>query len=269
MTHHSVDALPMGEFLISARRKLTRPRPGLPGVRVGEAGWMWEDSILRIDPQGRIIGEISLLERLFASGLEALLYANGRDSTRLGYTDDPLHLNNVEALPEEIAAAFPLFAAGDIIVSMRNLNTIAVLDRKTFLIKWWMTGPFLRQHDPDFLPNGHILVFDNRKGGREQEFGFSRILEIDPVTRQVVWSYGGSDREPFYTDALGKQQPLANGNILVVEAQRGRVFEVSRSLGGRIVWEWINRIDDELVGVVTQAERIAADQVSFLGGACP
>jgi hypothetical protein len=76
-----------------------------------------------------------------------------------------------------------------------------------------MTGPFLRQHDPDFLPNGHILLFDNRKGGPGREFGFSRILEIDPATRRVVWSYVGSGQEPFYTDARGKQQPLPNGNV--------------------------------------------------------
>jgi hypothetical protein len=133
-----------------------------------------------------------------------------------------------------------------------------------------MTGPFLRQHDPDFLPNGNILVFDNRKGGPAREFGYSQILEIDPTTRRVVWSYAGSEQKPFYTDARGKQQPLPNGNILVTEAQTGRVFEVARGSGsGRIIWEWVNGIGDGLAGFVTQADRVAADhQVGFLGQPC-
>src|SRR3954447_14981936 len=166
-----------------------------------------------------------------------------------------------------MAGAFPSFAPGDLMVSLRNLDTIAVLDRDTHLVKWRMTGPFLRQHDPDFLPNGHILVLDNRKGGRAREFGPSRVLEIDPARREVVWSYQGSERAPFYTDAQGKLQFLQNGYILVAETQAGRVFEVSRA-SGRVVWEWVNGIGDGLVGWVTQAERVAADRVGPLDGPC-
>jgi hypothetical protein len=268
-THHAVEALPTGEFLIPARRRLARPGPGLPGVRITEGGWLWEDVVLRVGPQGRVVAEIPLLERLLASGLEGVLYANGLDSPGLGHTEDPLHLNDVEALPEGMAGAFPLFAAGDVMVSLRNLDTIAVLDRGTLLVKWWMTGPFLRQHDPDFLPNGNILVFDNRKGGPAREFGFSRILEIDPVARRVVWSYAGSEGEPFYTDALGKVQSLPNGNVLVAVGGEGRVFEVARTPeGGRIVWEWINKVGEGLVGRLTQAERVPAEWVGSLGQPC-
>jgi len=57
-------------------------------------------------------------------------------------------------------------------------------------VKWWRTGPFLRQHDPDFLPNGHILVFDNRLGGRDHRFGESRIVEIDPKNPESITRLG-------------------------------------------------------------------------------
>ena len=268
-THHAVDVLPTGEVLVPAWRRLTQPGPGLPGVRVGEGGWLWEELILRVSPEGQVVSETSLLERMLASGLEGVLYGNGLDNPRLGHTEDPMHLNDVEVLRDDMAAAFPLFAAGDIMVSIRNLDMIAVLDRETLLVKWWMTGPFLRQHDPDFLPNGHILVFDNRKGGPQREFGYSRILEIDPTTREVVWTYAGSERAPFYTDSRGKQQELPNGNVLVTEAQAGRVFEVAREAeGGRIVWEWINGLGQGLAGYVTQADRVPDDRVGFLGQAC-
>jgi hypothetical protein len=32
-------------------------------------------------------------------------------------------------------------------------------------VKWSQTGPWLRQHDPDFLSDGRILVYDNRDDG--------------------------------------------------------------------------------------------------------
>jgi hypothetical protein len=268
-THHSVDALPTGEFLIPARHRLTKPRPDLPGVRVAAKGWVREDLILHLASEGWIVRQTSVLERMLTSGLESVLYANGQDAPELGRTTDPLHLNDAEMLREDMASVFPLFVAGDILISLRQLNTIAVLDGRTFLFKWSMTGPFLRQHDPDFLPNGHILLLDNRRGGDAKIFGNSRVLEIDPVSRQVVWSYAGSEREPFYTEIRGKLQQLPNGNILVTEAEAGRVFELARDPhGGRIVWEWVNGLGDGLAGVVTQADRVAADKVGFLGQSC-
>ena len=129
-----------------------------------------------------------------------------------------------------------------------------------------MTGPFLMQHDPDFLPNGHLLVFDNRITGAMPRFGHSRLLEIDPVTREVVWSYQGTDKEPFYTDSGGTQQLLPNGNVLAVEIQGGRVFEVARGAGGdRIVWEYVNLQRDGLVGVMSDAKHVDPEELTFLG----
>jgi hypothetical protein len=211
-----------------------------------------------------------VLELLLENGFAGKLYANGLDENSLRYTDDPLHLNDIEVLRPELAAAFSQFAAGDIMISLRNLNMIAVLDGETLAVKWSMTGPFLRQHDPDFLPNGHILLFDNRKGGARQTFGHSRVLEIDPRTSSVVWSFSGTPEQPFYTDARGKLEQLPNGNVLVTEAQAGRVFELARTPdGGRIVAEWVNGIGDGLAGYVTQADRIPAERVGFLDADCP
>jgi len=117
-----------------------------------------------------------------------------------------------------------------------------------------MTGPFIRQHDPDFLGNGHISVFDNRGGKASQGFfGDSRILEIDPVTRKASILYEGSDDNPFVTASMGNHQHLPNGNILITESKRGRVFEVN---GEReIVWSYINRWDEDEVIVTYQATR--------------
>lgn len=150
-------------------------------------------------------------------------------------------------------------------VSVRNLNLIVIIDAVTEKIKWSMTGPYIRQHDPDFLGNGQISVFDNRadsKGGKI--LGGSRILSIDPATRKVHVLYEGSDKNSFYTTICGKCQHLPNGNILIVESDAGRVFEVTPS--GQIVWSYINRYDEDEVYRVLEAIRLPKSYKNFTGG---
>jgi hypothetical protein len=83
------------------------------------------------------------------------------------------------------------------------------------------------------LPDGHILVFDN--GVRRK---YSRVLEVDPASGEIVWEYRGEVPELFYSEARGSAQRLPNGNTLICESDRGRAFEVTP--GGEIVWLWKN-----------------------------
>jgi hypothetical protein len=260
-THHSLQYLPNGETLIGADRTHRAPVPRFPRLVPGPEGYFKENLILRVQPDGSVSEEISILDVIHDSGWTALISGGEEWLVR---TEEPTHVNDIEILSEEIAAAFPLFQAGDLMLSLRNNNTILVVDGQTRRIKWAMTGPFLFQHDPDFIPNGNILVFDNRRTGGTPRLGYSRVLEIDPNTRQIVWSYEGTDAEPFYTDIRGMQQLLPNGNVLVVEAQRGRVFEVARGSDNRIVWEYVNVVQEGFVGLVTAAERVSLEQLTFL-----
>lgn len=148
-------------------------------------------------------------------------------------------------------------------VSFRNLNLIVIIDPVTEKIKWSMTGPFIRQHDPDFLENGKISVFDNRMDDKNGAIlGGSRILSIDPITRQVHTVYKGDSQNPFFTDIMGKHQYLPNGNILIAEALAGRAFEITPS--GEIVWTYINKLNDNEVYVIEQATRYSKQYVTFL-----
>src|SRR5690606_13551492 len=127
------------------------------------------------------------------------------------------HLNNIDVLSTAMAPAFPLFKEGDILLSLRNLNLVAVMDPGTEKIKWWSMGSFIQQHDPDFLPDGRIGLFDNR-GEAENPNGSayraSRILAIDPVLQALETLYASSEHDIFPTTIRGNQQFLSNGNIL-------------------------------------------------------
>ena len=264
-THHSVEYLPNGDTLIAVDRMHHVADPRYPRLAPGPEGHFMENLVVRLRPDGSVAEEKSVLDILYDSGWAALLLT---DENANATTEQPTHMNDIEVLPADMAAAFPLFRAGDIMLSLRNINTILVVDPETWRIKWTMTGPFLHQHDPDFMPNGHILLLDNRMTGGTPRLGYSRVLEIDPATRQIVWSYQGTDAEPFYTDIRGMEQLLPNGNVLVVEAQRGRVFEVARGSANRIVWEYVNLVRDGFAGVVTGAERVAPERLTFLDAKC-
>lgn len=266
--HHDLSYLPDGRIVVPGRRVLEAPYPELPYVRPGPDGTFKDDTLVLLDGNGRMLEEISLLKALAASGRHDLLTAGPGSGWRIAVRD-PLHVNNIEVLTPELAPAFPDFAAGDYLVSMRNLNTLAVLDGQTLRVKWTQTGPFFGQHDPDFLPDGHIALFDNRLKGSKPEFGYSRVLEIDPATHGIVWSYEGSDADPMYSKIGGKVQWLENGNLLVVSPQEGRVFELTREQPARIVWEFVNAVNDADVGYVFDALRFAEDNLAFLGLPCP
>lgn len=169
----------------------------------------------------------------------------------LSYASDPFHANDVEMLRPDMAAAFPMFEAGDLMISLREINLVAVVS-PTGELRWWQHGPWLKQHDPDFEADGTITVFDNNSGS-----GRSRILNIDPKTNITTIAYEGTPEHPFYNWQRGKQQQLPNGNILVTEAQKGRVFEFAP--GGELVWEREAEWDETQNLIVTEARHVGPD----------
>lgn len=232
-----------------------------------------EDSILQVSPDdGRILREISILDVLHGSTYEGALLPNGQKRVELE-SEDPTHLNHVEPLSAAMAPAFPMFAAGDLLVSLRELNLVMVVDGRAERVKWSRTGPWVRQHEPHFLPDGRISVFDNRNtenpdhAARGKPRFASRPLAVDPATGRTDVVHEGTLQQPFFTDIMGKEQRLANGNVLVTEATAGRAFEVTPS--GRIAWSFVNRFDADRVALLEQATRYPESYAAFAARPCP
>lgn len=226
----------------------------------GEGGlWVWRDeAIERLDAvTGEVTKTLDLRRDILpANGgqdgvfsVRATIDGNGEG---LAYPSDPFHANDVEPLRPEMAAAFPMFEAGDLLISLRELNLVAVIDPDSGALRWWQHGPWLKQHDPDFQPDGTITVFDNHTGS-----GASHILRIDPATRAISTVYAGSEATPFYSWQRGKHQMLPDGNVLVTEAEQGRVFEAAPD--GGLVWERDMGWDANRNMIVTEARYVPAE----------
>ncbi len=116
---------------------------------------------------------------------------------------------------------------------MRELSVIAIVDLEDERVVWALSGQWHAQHQPTFLADGNLLLFDNQGHGE-----LSKVIEIDPFSQEIVWSYAGTPENGFYSRTCGSNQRLENGNTLITQSNSGRAFEVTRE--GRIVWEYYN-----------------------------
>ncbi|NEQ72179.1 MAG: hypothetical protein F6K23_03265 [Okeania sp. SIO2C9] len=273
-THHDVHLGNDGLFYVPGMyllqdkgnriQRYLRPRI-LPNSPVSVNFWkkpILKDVVIIASPDGEFLEEISLLEA-FANSDYSWSFDRSFTSPKHASGDfDPTHLNDVELITEEWAKYHPKVEPGDLMVSVRNINAIAIIDRQTKLVKWLTRDMFSQQHDPDLLPNGNILIFDNW-GKVNSEVGATRIIELDPKTQEIVWEYAGTKDSPLHAKFRGSQQPLPNGNILITESTGGRILEVNRDK--EIVWEYVNKLSDDRVGVVIRAQRFAPKSLSFVG----
>ena len=217
--------------------------------------WTWdgENDMVRVKiADGEVVDRVTLDEVMKANpdiDILGVLQVDQYDQST--WLSDPFHANDVEALPAELADAFPGFEAGDLLVSLRSLNLIMVIDSETARVRWWRQGVVRRQHDPDWQPDGTILVFDNNTNR-----GYSRIRSIDPATYLVKDVVEG-EAYNFYNLNMGTQHRTAEGSILVTSANQGRVFEVASD--GSVVFDLVNMYDTEHVGYIGDARTVPID----------
>ena len=88
-------------------------------------------SIVQIEPDtGNILKRIGLRDDIIAKhNLHGLLSIRADDGeVGIKYLKDAWHPNDVDVLGPELAEAFSMFDTGDILISLRNLNLLALLD---------------------------------------------------------------------------------------------------------------------------------------------
>lgn len=209
-------------------------------------GTLYEDAIVVLDPAGNEVERISVLDKLIESGYGGLVfqYKHSDHPLPLLYDEcDPLHLNDVRVVSAEAAAGSDLLAAGDLFVSLRSLNSIALLDHSSRRVKWLSTGQFVLQHSPRYRGAEQLLVFDNL-GGRASQGG-SRLVNVDMRSgaASVVYPRPDSPSSDFLSATAGHIALSADGERALVSLTRqGRVLEINLQQG-RPVWEYLNSHD--------------------------
>lgn len=254
-THHDLDVAPDGRIVALDQQVRAATLPGLEGRLY------LDDLLVVVSPEGTELDRFSL-GALLEEGPKAALLAMALH----GGTWDPLHTNTAWVVDAAAAARVPGVEVGQVLVCMRDLGLIGVVDLEARSLKPLAQGPWMRPHDPQLLPDGRLLVFDNLGGLGAGTT--SRILELDPSSGRVLWSYEGSPGAPFVCAAKGHVQRLANGNTLIEQTYSARVFEVDPS--GEVVWDWRNPIrsrDGARRSMVNLARRYPRPELTFLSAA--
>jgi len=220
MVHHDYERLPNGNTLVLLFENLSPEmtasiRGGAPGDSDPES--MFGDIVQEIAPDGSIVYEWKAWEHLDPEE-DAICPLEDR----VEWT----HGNSLKITPE-----------GDLIVSYRRISTVGIVDKASGDFRWkWGRGEISHPHHPTYLSNGNILLFDN---GFHRPLGtYSRVVEVNPATSEIVWEYRGQPAISFYSQATSSAERLPNGNTLICEGTPGRIFEVTANK--EVVWEYIN-----------------------------
>jgi len=214
--HHDLAVAPDGAIWTLSRRLGVRPEvhPTEPVV---------DDTLLVLSPAGEVLRELSLIDAFRASEFADQAFRLDRG--------DLFHTNAIELLDGRLESRLPAFRAGNVLISLREPDLLAVVDPDAERVVWTHHGRFRKQHDPRVLDNGHLLLFDNLGLGDR-----SRILEFDPVTGERIWALGKGAAVSFFSETCGTVARLDNGDTLVCESDGGRAFEVTSA--GELVWEF-------------------------------
>lgn len=284
-THHSVELAEAGGYWVLGQRliegipdKQTPYPPFLPPII--------DSKLLHVSEDGKILTEISVPGLFYKNDLDHLLTSASQyfQAAYEPFGKEIVHINKVAELSSELAGDFPMFEAGDLLLSMRSLNLVMVVSPETQIIKWWHIGPWKRQHDPEFVRGGKILVFNNNiyidavfeRTGTDRRLRrtnvtmprLSNIIELDPATNQyqVRYGYGGAPGEEMLSVIRGKLDPVPNDGILITESDGGRAFEVDNNRN--IVWQYINRYEDNEVAELTEARLYEKDYFTVSDWSC-
>ena len=219
--HHDATVLPNGNLLILRAEPVphdmaARLRGGAPGT---EQDTVWTDWVVEATRDGEVVWEWHAWQHLDPS-IEVI---NPPD-TRAEWT----HANSVFQIPN-----------GDLLISFRNINLVAIVSRTTGDVTWDLRPPTVaQQHHATMLENGHVMIFDNGAHRLDSAVPYSRVIQVEVESKEIVWQHADPTLLNFFSPFISSAQRLANGNTLITEGNFGRIFEVTAD--HELVWEYVS-----------------------------
>ena len=216
----------------------------VPGTEIGDApvavkmpGWgfrltcnsghPYRDTLKVLDPDGGLRREISVLDALLASPYRAVLKQS---------TDpcDPTHLNYAQQVSDEVAARIDDVAAGDFLVSLRNVSAFGFIDGADGRLKRLVRGTFIQQHSVQHLRDAQFLMFDNL--GADAEGGPSRLLLVDLSSGEETTIFPNARTPAAFRStfsATGGHVTLSpdRRRAIIAVTRAGKAFEIRLSDG--------------------------------------
>jgi hypothetical protein len=244
MLHHDQERVFDGTTLIACSKEIR--------VAAISKNSLKDDCVIVVDGSGKIVWEWQTADHFDELGLTPEARATIAAGREVKGGWDWAHVNAASPIPANTGHTDLRFKPGNVMISFRNLNIIAVIDRDSKKIVW-KANITIGQHNVHMIPagvpgTGNVLVFDNGgippNANPQRAFARwnSRVLEINPLNMATVSEYtaekSGRPIWTFFSHFISSAQRQPNGNTLICEGANGRFFEVTPA--GEIVWEYVN-----------------------------
>ena len=200
------------------------------------------DIVRVLDFDGNVKEEIPVFDALFASPYRSRVLTGMDPFTLSPNWCDPVHSNSVVRVGPELAARFSGADPNDLLLSLRNLNALAIIGGGK--LKHFFTGSFIAQHSAQIVPGGKIVLFDNL--GSSPEGGPSRVVLFDPVNREerTLFPNHKTPRDlDVFSRLTGNVSVSRDGTrALFVVASPGKAYEIGLA-DGRLLTTFNNLHD--------------------------
>jgi len=202
-----------------------------------------DDAITEVSPQGKVLFKKSVAEILSQNGYRGLLLGTGRLET------DLLHLNDVQ--PALTSTKY--WKTNDLLISLRFKSTVFLYRPSTNKILWLQTGPWLNQHDVDFIDSTRIGVFGNdvirTNTGEHLLNEYNEEYVFDFKTKKTTAPYTVFlKKAKVSTPSGGRSDILPNGDLFIEETDNNRLL---RGTTKDIIWQYEESIDRNSVSALS------------------
>jgi hypothetical protein len=135
-----------------------------------------------------------------------------------------------------------------LLVSLKNLNMVFLVNYTAEMLElssgdkfgnasnvYWHYGMYndknklYKQHNPDMLPNGNIIISDSEN---------FRIIEVEFSSKQIVWELNSSHGIDLFW-AKDADYIKETDTFLITDTGNNRIIEINRSTKD-IIWEFKN-----------------------------
>ena len=239
--HHSIETDIDGNIWVPSH---IYPQ-SLPIEKVGrEVKDFFDDAIVKLSPEGRVLYEKSVSQIFIDNSMEYLLFSVG-DSK---FDFDPIHLNDIQ--PVNYDSQY--WKKGDVFLSLRHQSMVLLYRPSTNEIIWKGVGPFFHQHDVNILDGHRISVFNNNS----KDFIEGNV--VDGHNEVIIYNFKTDKYSQYLKDSLiendvrtisqGRGKIVQNGDLFVEESNYARTLYFNAD--GSLKWSHVNRAEDGSVYLV-------------------
>jgi hypothetical protein len=252
--HHAIEAEPNGDFWVGTHFETpTYKNEYFIGYN--------DEGIAKVSPDGEVLFSKSISGILEENGYRGLLFGVGPYKPML------IHMNDIQ--PAHYSTDY--WQQGDLLISVRNRSTVFLYRPGTNKVLWLQTGPWLHQHDPNFVGQSRISVFgndskkriDDRENGEKiPPGGQNNIYVFDFADGKITTPYTKVMKEAdVRTVYEGRSKILENGDAFIEESEEGRLLRISTD---QVVWEAVSRVDNSTLVVGAWSRYLTEEQVKSI-----